>query len=191
MEATENKIVLETRRVRLREIHSSDLAILYHWRNTEKFRFLLHHDTNTISYAEFCEEFARDSESHRYQYLVEKKDSGEPIGFTFVNIFSETYRSCFINLFIAEPFEKKGYGVDAFVLFVLFLFQHADLKKLFVSIFDFNDHSLSCIRNSGMRELTGNVTRVDQRGNLLCFAADDSIIPYLERINKILAKKKP
>src|SRR5215510_9342701 len=172
-----HKIVLETRRIRLREIQSSDLTILYHWRNTERFRFLVHHNTNMISYAEFCEEFALDSESRKYQFLVEKRESGEPVGFAFVNIFSETYKSCFINLFIAEPFEKKGYGVDAFVLFALYLFQHAGLKKLFASAFEFNDHTLSCLRNGGMRELTGNVTKVDQRGNLLCFAADENIVP--------------
>lgn len=185
-----NKIVLETRRIRLREIQSGDLAILYHWRNTETFRFLVHHDTNTISYDKFCEEFMLDSERHKYQYIVEKKETGVPIGFTFVNIFSETYKSCFINVFIAGSFEKKGYGVDAFVLFALFLFQHVGLKKLFASAFEFNDHTLSCLRNGGMRELTGNVTRVDQRGNLLCFAADESIIPFLAEMNETLTNNK-
>ena len=40
----------------------------------EKFRFLLHYDTDIISYEEFCEEFAIDSAAHKYQYLVEKKE---------------------------------------------------------------------------------------------------------------------
>ena len=113
--------ILETRRIRLREIKEEDLIYLFHWRNSEKFRFLIHHNTDTISYEAFREEFAQDSEAHKYQYLVEKKETGEPIGFTYVNIFSEQYKSCFINLFIDETFEKKGYGIDAFVLFALFL----------------------------------------------------------------------
>lgn len=183
--------VLETRRIRLREIQTGDIINLFTWRNTEKFRFLLHYNTEMISYEEFCGEFIRDSEAYKYLYLVEKKESGEPVGFTYVNAFSEKYKSCFINLFIDEPFEKKGYGVDAFVLFCLFLFQRAGLKKLFAQAFDFNNHSLSCMRNIGMRELTGNVTRVTQRGNLLCFAADESIISVLTRINKILSCNKP
>ena len=190
METIENKIVLETRRIRLREIQITDLPIIFKWRNSEKFRFLLHHDTNLLSYEEFCKEFASDSEGHKYQYLVVKKETGEPIGFTFVNLFSETYRSCFINLFIAGPYEKKGYGIDTFVSFTSFLFQHAGLKKLFASAFEFNDHTLSCLRKGGMRELVGNVTKVDQRGNLLCFAADESIIPTLSRINKFLTNNK-
>jgi RimJ/RimL family protein N-acetyltransferase len=184
------RIALETRRIRLREIHNGDLIHLFKWRNSEKFRFLLHHNTDIISYEEFYEEFTMDSSGHKYQYLVEKKESGEPVGFTYVDTFSEMYKSCFINVFIAEPFEKKGYGTDAFVIFVLFLFQHACLKKLFVHAFDFNEHSLSCIRNIGMRELTGNVTKVVHRGNILCFTADESIIPNLTRINKVLSGNK-
>jgi RimJ/RimL family protein N-acetyltransferase len=181
---------LETRRVRLREIHDEDLNVIFQWRNTEKFRFLLHYNTEMISYEEFCEEFSTDSASHKYQYLIEKKEGRVPVGFAYVDTFSEQYRSCFINLFIAQPFEKKGYGVDAFVLFTLFLFQRVGLKKLFAHAFDFNDHSLSCIRNIGMRELVGNITKVPERGNVLCFAADESIVPNLARINNILSTHK-
>jgi RimJ/RimL family protein N-acetyltransferase len=182
--------ILETRRIRLREIQHEDLETIFQWRNKKKFRCLLHHNTNTISYNEFCKEFFMDSECYKYQFLIEKKDGGVPVGLTYVYTFSEQYRSCFINLFIDEPFEKKGYGIDAFVLFALFLFQHAGLKKLFATVFDFNDHSLSCIRHIGMRELVGNITKVPERGNLLCFAADQSIVPNLARINKILSIHK-
>ena len=179
---------METRRIRLRKIQNGDLSTLFGWRNTEKFRFLLHHNTDIVSYEEFCEEFIIDSASHKYQYLIEKKENGLPIGFTYVDTFSEQYKSCFINLFIDEPFEKKGYGTDVFVLFVLFLFQRAGLKKLFVHAFDFNHNSISFTRNIGMRELNGNVTRVPQRGNILCFAADESILPRLVCIKEYLSK---
>ena len=182
--------VSETRRIRLREIRETDRPILFDWRNSEKFRFLLHHSTNIISYEEFCEEFIKDSEGHKYQYLIEKRESRVPIGLAYVDTFSEQYRSCFINIFIDEPFEKKGYGIDAFVLFVLFLFKHAGLIKLFAYAYALNDHSLSCIRHIGMRELVGNITKVPERGNVLCFAADKSIVPNLARINKILSMHK-
>jgi RimJ/RimL family protein N-acetyltransferase len=185
------KIILETRRIRLREIQDEDLFTIFKWRNTEKYRLLLHYNTDIISYEDFCEEFALDSAAHKYQYLVEKKETGEPVGFTYANIFSEQYRSCFINLFINEPYEKKGYGLAAFILFALFLFNDAGLLKLFAQAFDHNDHSLSCIRNIGMRELAGNIIIVPGRGNLVCFAADQSIVPNLARINKSLSEHKP
>jgi len=184
------RIALETRRIRLCEIQHEDLATIFQWRNTEKFRFLLHHNTEIVSYEEFCEEFAMDSEYHKYQYLVEKKESSIPIGFIYDDTFSETYKSCFISVFISESFEKKGFGIDAFILFALFLFNYEGLKKLFAHAFDFNDHSLSCIRHIGMRELVGNITKVPERGNVLCFAADESIVPNLARINNILSTHK-
>lgn len=188
MENITRDIALETRRIRLREIEDDDFPTIFKWRNTEKFRFLLHHNTNIISYEAFCEEFALDSECHKYQYLVEKKESRVPIGFTYVDTFSEKYKSCFINVFLDEPFEKKGYGTDAFILFVLFLFQQTGLKKLFVHAFDFNHNSISFTRNIGMKKLNGNVTSVPLRGNILCFAADESILPRLVYIKEYLSK---
>jgi len=103
------------------------------------------------------------------------------------------YKSCFINVFIDEPFEKKGYGIDAFVLLTLFLFEREGLKKLFARASHFNTHSISCIENLGFKELIGNITKVIRQGkeqHVLCFAAEESVIPRLERINEYLSEPK-
>jgi len=184
---------LETRRIRLRQIGEGDLHTLFKWRNTEKFRIFLHHHTNEISFEEFCEEFERDSEAYKYQYLIEKMESKVPVGFTYVDTFSEKYKSCFINLFIDERFEGRGYGIDAYVCFVLFLFQHEGLQKLFAHAFDFNYHSISVIKNLGMRQLQGNVTNIIREGkerSILCFAADQNIVPRLMRIKEFLSETR-
>jgi len=191
MEVRNKPAVSETRRIRIREIDEGDLIHLFRWRNSEKFRFLIHHDSETIEYEAFLKEFVQDTATHKYQYLVEKKETGEPIGYIYANIYSEQYKSCFVNLYIDEPFENKGYGIDAFVLFALFLFNHTGLVKLFAQAFECNAHSLSCLLNIGMRELVGNITPIPERGNILCFAADQSILTNLERINKILSERKP
>src|SRR5436190_9778362 len=133
MEFLKHKLIpLETRRIRLREIHDEDLVTMFQWRNTEKFRFLFHHNDNIVNYTQFCEEFAQDRAVYRFQFFAEKKDTGEPIGLTFVHTYSEQYRSCFLNIFISECFERKGFGTDVFVQFALFLFQQMELKKIFV-----------------------------------------------------------
>jgi len=41
-----------------------------------------------------------------------------------------------------------------------------------------------------MKELIGNITPVPERGNILCFAADNTIVPNLVRINKMLSMYK-
>ena len=115
------------------------------WRNTEKFRFLFHYYESEVNYEEFCEEFRRDVRDRKFQFLIEKRATNEPMGLTFVHTFSEEYKSCFLNLFISKPFEKKGLGTDVFVVFVLFLFNEIGLKKLFVQTSDYNEHSVACI----------------------------------------------
>ncbi|HEX7845671.1 MAG TPA: GNAT family protein [Chitinophagaceae bacterium] len=188
--AEHTSIVLETRRIRLRETQDKDIVTIHDWRNSEKFRLLVHYNTDEISYEDFHEEFIRETEYYKYRLIIERVENEQPIGLIYVDTFSEQYRSCFINLFIAEPFEKKGYGVDAFVVFVLFLFRQEQLKKLFANAFDFNHHSMSCMKNLGMKELIGNVTKVVRRGeeqSIVCYAADENIVPRLERICQYLS----
>jgi RimJ/RimL family protein N-acetyltransferase len=112
------------------------------------------------------------------------------VGLTFVHTYSEEYKSCFLNIFISEPFERKGYGTDVFVQFVLFLFNQMGLKKVFVQASDHNVHSIACIRKIGMRELAGNVEKKIYNGkehDILCFAADQNLVPRLAMINKYIS----
>src|SRR5438045_9099255 len=117
-----DSFTLETRRIRLREIQAADLITIFNWRNTEKFRFLFHYDESEVNYEEFCEECSLDATARQFPFLIEKKDTHELVGLTFIHTYSKEYQSCFLNIFLSGAFEKKGYGTHAFVLFVLFLF---------------------------------------------------------------------
>jgi len=144
-----------------------------------------------VNYNEFCDEFIQDSEGRKFQFLVLRKDTCKPVGLAFVHTYSEQYKSCFLNIFISELFERRGYGTHVFVLFVLFLFNQMGLKKLFVQVADCNKHSVGCIRKIGMRELDGNITKKTYEGTehkILCFAADQTIVPRLTKINDHLSK---
>ena len=185
--------LLETRRIRLREIRNGDLITLFGWRNTEKFRFLFHHNENILNYEEFCEEFMCDATVRKFQYLVEMKESNEPAGLTFVHTYSEKDKDCFLNIFLSEPFERKGYGVDVFVLFVLFLFNKIGIKKLFVEASAYNERSIACIRNSGMMKLSGINNKIIIAGkeyDLFRFEGDNKIVSELIKLNEHLAAPK-
>ena len=182
-------ISLETRRIRLREIQNGDLITIFQWRNTEKFRYLFHHNEDEIDYDGFCEEFTCDATVRKFQFLVELKETNEPVGLTFIHSYSEESKDCFLNIFLSEHFEKKGYGVDVFVLFALFLFNQVGIKKLFVEASSYNEHSISCIRNGGMTELRGLNNKKIHAGkeyDLLRFEGDKKIVPLLSRINEYL-----
>jgi RimJ/RimL family protein N-acetyltransferase len=183
-------LVLQTRSICLREIEDRDLPVIFQWRNSDKFRFLLHYNTAAISYEEFRQEFAVDSEMFRFRLLIEKIGNKAPVGMIYTDCFSERFKSCFINIYVAEPFERKGFGMHAFVLLAIFLFEHEDLNKLFAHAFDSNHHSISCIRNLGFRELVGNVTDIHRgwgKERIICFAAGREIVPRLSAINEFLS----
>ena len=181
---------LETRRIRLREIQEEDLTTLFRWRNSEKFRLLFHHNDKEIDYEGFREEFGWDTMVRKFQYLVVIKDSHEPAGIAFVHSYSQENKECFLNIFLAEPFERKGYGTDVFVLYVLFLFHQIGIKKLFVEASAYNKYSLSCIRSMGMTEITGLNNKIVLAGkeyDLFRFECDNKFLPRLTKINDYLS----
>jgi UDP-4-amino-4,6-dideoxy-N-acetyl-beta-L-altrosamine N-acetyltransferase len=184
-------LVLKTRTISLRQIEKSDLPIVFQWRNCEKFRLLLHYNTEMVSYADFCKEFSLDSQIMRHRFMIEKIEGNVPIGMIYSDTYSEKCKSAFVNIFVAGPFEKKGFGMQAFVVFALLLFQREGLEKLFAHAFETNDHSISCIKKLGFRELVGNVTIIRRQGKeqrLICFAVGREIVPRLSATNKFLSR---
>src|SRR5215831_5042151 len=101
-----SSIDLETRRIRLRSVQKRDMRTLFKWRNGDRFRFLFHYDESEVNYQEFCEEFAKDTDWKKFQFLAEKKSTLEPVGLTFIHSYSEEYQFCFLNIFLNEAFEK-------------------------------------------------------------------------------------
>ena len=181
---------LKTRRIRLREIQEKDFTTLFRWRNSEKFRLLFHHNDKEIDYEGFCEEFTWDTMARKFQFLVVIKNSHEPAGIAFVHSYSQENKECFLNIFLAESFEKKGYGTDVFVLYALFLFNQIGIKKLFVEASAYNKYSLSCIRSMGMTEIKGLNNKIVLAGSeydLFRFECDNKFLPRLTKINDYLS----
>jgi RimJ/RimL family protein N-acetyltransferase len=117
-------IPLETRRIRLREIQDRDLTTIFDWRNTEKFRVFFYGYEKEVTYDEFCDEFIQDTNARKFQFLIVKKDTREPVGLTFVHTYSEEYKSCFLNIFSRSHLNGKVME-HVFVQFVLFIDQMA------------------------------------------------------------------
>lgn len=192
-EAEHRSFSLETRRIRLRGILNEDFETLFSWRNTERFRLLFHHTDKEINYEKFCEEFKRDAAFKKYQYMIEMKDSNESAGYAFIHSNSENDEDCFINIFLSGSFEKKGYGVDVFVLLALLLLNENGIKRFFAEVLSYNKHSVSCLQNSGMTKVIGLNNKIVLAGkeyDLLRFAGDKKLIPKLKRFHKHLSVHK-
>jgi RimJ/RimL family protein N-acetyltransferase len=178
---------METKRIRLREVKNSDLPTLFTWRNSEKFRFLFHHNENIITYDDFCEEFKMDSFVRKFQFIIEKISNNEPIGLTFVHSFSKISNDCFLNIFLKEDFERKGYGVDTFILFCRFLFDKVAIKKIYTEVFAYNTFSIACMRHCEMLELKDLSKKKLHKGveySVLSFVCDSAILQKLKNIEE-------
>lgn len=140
---------METRKIILRQPELKDYSVLFKWRNSLRFRNLFHYSTAEISYDGFLKEFARNTKTRHCQFVIEYKMTETMIGIVFSHTFSVVNGYCFINLYIDEPFELKGYGIVAFSLFFCHLFDSYPLHKIYFEVFEYNKLSLSTLQSAG------------------------------------------
>ncbi len=141
---------METRRIFLRPAEKSDIPLLYIWRNTESYRELFSGRRNIISMEEFEVEYKRDAERLKHvQFLVCLKTNKNPIGLIYSYNYVPTDGHVFMGIFVDEHFRKIGYGAEATILFVKFLFDMYPIHKVLAEIYSYNKPSLSGSKNLG------------------------------------------
>ena len=181
---------MNTRRILLRKITHDDLKKLFEWRNTEKYRFLFHYNESIIDFEEFCKEFYSDMSYIKFRYIIQKLDSKELIGIAFAHSFSKKELRCYINIYLVDRLEKKGYGVDAFALLYNHLFESVGVKKIYVQALPYNRHSISCIEASGMSKVKngmGKRTHLSKEYNLIRFVGNKNVLPRIKGILQALS----
>ena len=85
-------------------------------------------------------------------YMIDT-EKGETLGFIFSYDFHLNDGHCKYTLCLYEKYQNKGYGAAAAILFLNYLFSSYPLRQVFVSVFDYNTHSLQCNQKSGFREV--------------------------------------
>jgi len=176
---------METRRILLREVRTYDLATLFAWRNTEKFRIFVHHTRDAIDYDSFCKEFAADTAARTFQYAIEKKDDHRLIGLTYVHSYSASDRHCFIDVFLEEPSEGRGYGVDVVALLYRFLVESRGMRRIYADALDCNTSSIAGMRGAGMTEVERFIGKKLYRGqhhDVVRFVAESDLLPKAIRL---------
>jgi RimJ/RimL family protein N-acetyltransferase len=179
---------MQTRRILLRECRPQDLPTLFTWRNADSFRFMFHYNEEIVDYDAFREEFRWDAKVRPFQYVVEKCRDRRAIGLAFVHGMSVEGRSCYLNIFLSDGSTAKGYGVDVFVLFYQFLFQHVGVERLFLEAFEYNTASVAGLRKMGLSEVGRSVNARMHNGaahDTLRFAADSSLSKTIERFRQM------
>ena len=131
----------------------ADLSILCEWRNSDVFLKNCSNRRNHVTVEEFAIELKKDFERDRHeQFIIELRRAGEPIG----TIYSYNFRSAdgyaFVTTFLADGFRNKGYGAEAFAIFLYHLFTVHDLYKVYTEIYSYNGDSLKAMQGAGFTE---------------------------------------
>lgn len=152
--------MLETRRVRLRDIDPDDLSTIYSWRNTKNFRYYVRSNDDLVTFPEFCVEFKHYSEIRPYQYIIETIESKFPIGLTYIHSVSDSGTRAFLNIFITDDYVGLGYGVDVFLLICRHIFTKTSVEEICAQAFSYNEFSLSALKGANIPSVETDEKRV-------------------------------
>lgn len=177
--------MLETRRVRLREIVANDFPTIYSWHNTENFRFYVRSNDDLVTYPEFCVEFEHYSAIRPYQYVIEAIKSRSPIGLTYIHSVSESGDRAFLNIFITDNYVGRGYGVDVFLLICRHVFTESSIEEICAQAFSYNEYSLSALQGADIPSVETDEKRI-HKGKTYPVYRFCVVREYMDRISKLL-----
>jgi RimJ/RimL family protein N-acetyltransferase len=143
--------MIEGERVRLRPIHPDDLEVMRRWfDDAETMRHwgiaapLVRHDAFEH---DLRDRFARFDDAG---YFMIELESGAPIGRIDFERLSERTRSAEIMILIGERAARgKGYGTDAMVALLRYLFHERNLHRVGLSVIDWNERALKSYAKIG------------------------------------------
>ncbi len=146
-------------RVCLRSFELSDLdELMKHWNRLELRRLLGSVDDGPAS-RNREEEWIRDTwklrqERRAFHFAIATVADNKLIGGTGLFNFSWTSRSAEVGISIYNPeFWSKGYGVESLNLILGFAFQHLNLNRVELEVFEFNKRAYKCYLKVGFREV--------------------------------------
>lgn len=144
---------MKKHRVILRDLLLEDLPFLYYWRNSNTYVDFISDTQSQISDQQaFLQEYIRLSRNRRHQYIIEDPLKENPIGFIYSHSYSKINGHCYLNLFIDEKLQNKGYGPVAFTLMLDRLFNGDKVFKIYVEVCTFNHLCYSSLVNAQLNE---------------------------------------
>ena len=127
-------INLSTKRLLLRRFRETDTLYMYkNWAsNPNVTRYVTWFSHKSVAETQniignWIKEY---SLSHVYQWAIELKEIGEPIGSIGVVRMDEDKQSCEIGYCIGEAFWNKGYTSEALKVIIQFLFEEVGFNRI-------------------------------------------------------------
>lgn len=98
-----------------------------------------------------------------HDFFMIENTCGQTIGFTFSYDFFNYDSHCKYTLCLFDQFQNVGYGAVSAVKMIDYLFSKYPLKRVFVSVFDYNANSLENNLKGGFTEV-GNMPEYRYKG---------------------------
>ena len=144
--------MIRGKKTRLRALEKSDVAKVWEWVNDEEVMWFWGEPCNTQSLAEVEQWFARLQEAAGYsskQFIIETEE-GIPIGRIFYEYLDIKHNRTELGILIGEKeYWGKGYGTDAIIAFLDYLFNELGLHRVYLHVQSHNTRASRCYKKCG------------------------------------------
>ena len=144
--------MIRGKKTRLRALEKSDVAKVWEWMNDDEVMRFWGDPCNTQSLAEVEQWFARLQEASGYsskQFIIETEE-GIPIGRIFYQYLDIKHNRTELGILIGEKeYWGKGYGTDAIIAFLDYLFNELGLHRVYLIVQGHNTRASRCYEKCG------------------------------------------
>jgi len=143
------------KKVRLRALEKSDLAKLWKWLNDEEVMWFWAEPCSVQSLAEVEQWFAKLQEAagrFSKQFIIENEE-GAPIGRIHYEYLDTRHQRTEVGMQIGEKeYWGRGYGTDAMIAFLDYLFNELGLHRVYLRVESYNPRALKCYEKCGFTQ---------------------------------------
>lgn len=152
---------LSGRLVRLRRIVPADLAVIEQWWEEPEANLLDGGDHDGPSF-QFRQIFGQRVKSglETHWFVVESHSEG-PVGYVLYRTYPDEPRAAEVAVRLTRKQWGRGFGTEAFQLFVRHLFQNLAVDRIWLTVYLFNPRAIRLYERIGFRD---EETFVDEKG---------------------------
>ena len=169
---------LETKRLHLRRATKEDSYEAYkNWCNSnivDKYVLWKQHENPEITFNLYSEWEQQYNDPTTFRWIVELKETNELIGTIDVSKKFIKYGTCEIGYCYGEKFWNKGYGTEALMAVIKYLFEECDAELICAEFMDNNPASGKVMSKSGLKYdgvlRSRVVDKLGKRNDLLCYS---------------------
>jgi len=147
----DSTVTIPGRLVSLRPVCREDYPALFRWRSSFETVHMLNFRRRIATF----EEFVRELEGMlpaSILLLVRRAKTGDPIGYALGYNINQWDGSMGVGLYVEPRLQLRGYGGEAALRYVDFLFRNFPLRRITTEIYEFATATLGIVRAMGAEE---------------------------------------